>query len=488
MRLSKRIKEYHFEFKHLTVLFIVLISFQLVITLINKNSVNTLLSETRDWYQKDSAENLANLTTTSLELIIESVVSKEQLNIETERKVIQSFDIILSQQKLQHNLEEICILINHGDEIILIDNGKELFEVLLKDSKKISPVQKSQRRVIEMYKEFKNSIAESEQIHSKLINNEFNIFVPLVINGEFIGVVYMKNSTDFSFITDQIIATYDETNLIYISLILLGLLAMYFISSYTVKERDDAQILLFEEHEKNLKKQIDYDKELVFTKRIYHTHHKAEKVMGFIKDDLRSLTPQNIDETKYRVTKYSNFISRVIYDMKWFDPPVQTIRSSIYKTNLNEVISFLVDNIFLRISRSSDSFRFDLELDPDIPVLHINEYVIWEMLEPLIQNSIDHSKAENLLIKIKTIYNKQFNHTKLVIEDNGVGINSELLEISDNKIKMLFLENTSTKDRDLPMGGYGCFIAYQISKRCGWTIDAENLEKNGCKYEIIIPN
>ncbi|MBS4014409.1 MAG: histidine kinase, partial [Bacteroidetes bacterium] len=207
MRLSKRIKEYHFEFKHLTVLFIVLISFQLVITLINKNSVNTLLSETRDWYQKDSAENLANLTTTSLELIIESVVSKEQLNIETERKVIQSFDIILSQQKLQHNLEEICILINHGDEIILIDNGKELFEVLLKDSKKISPVQKSQRRVIEMYKEFKNSIAESEQIHSKLINNEFNIFVPLVINGEFIGVVYMKNSTDFSFITDQIIAT-----------------------------------------------------------------------------------------------------------------------------------------------------------------------------------------------------------------------------------------------------------------------------------------
>ncbi|MFO7524029.1 MAG: histidine kinase, partial [Ignavibacteriaceae bacterium] len=109
MEFSKKIREYHFEFKHLTVLFVVLISFQLIITLINKNSVNTLLSETKDWYQKDSAENLANLTTTSLELIIESVSSGYQLNAEEEKKIIQSFDIIFSQQKLQHNLEELCI-------------------------------------------------------------------------------------------------------------------------------------------------------------------------------------------------------------------------------------------------------------------------------------------------------------------------------------------------------------------------------------------
>jgi hypothetical protein len=488
MDFSKKIREYHFEFKHLTVLFVVLISFQLIITLINKNSVNTLLRETRDWYQKDSAENLANLTTTSLELIIESVSPGNQSTAEEERKIIQSFDIIFSQQKLQHNLEELCILINHQDEIISIDDGKNLFEVLFKDPGEISIINKSNSYVIDMYKELEYSVLRSEQIHSKLDDNKFNIFVPLVIRGEPIGVVYMKNSTDFSFITDQIIATYDETTLIYISLILLGLLAMYFISSYTVKERDDAQKLLFEEHEKNLKKQIDYEKELVFTKRIYHTHHKAEKIMGFIKDDLRSITSENMDETKYRVTKYSNFISRVIYDMKWFDPPLQTIRSDLYKTNLNEVLKFLVDNIFLRISRSSDSFRFDLSLDPEIPIVHINEFVIWEMLEPLIQNSIDHSKVENLLIKIKTSYNKELNYTKLVIEDNGIGIDPDLLELSENKIKKLFLENVSTKDRDLPQGGYGCYIAYQISKRCGWTIDAENLEHNGCKYEIIVPN
>lgn len=488
MALSKKIREYHFEFKHLTVLFVVLISFQLVITLLNKNSVNNLLSETQEWYQKDSAENLANLTTTSLELIIESVNFNEVLSSEEERKIIQSFDIIFSQQKLQHNLEELCILVNRGDEIISIDDGEDLLNVLYDNQASVEHLHAPHTEAVEMYRELKTSIINSEQIHGKISQNSFNIFVPLVIHGEFIGVVYMKNSTDFSFITDQIIATYDETTLIYISLILLGLLAMYFISSYTVKERDDAQKLLFEEHEENLKKQIDYEKELVFTKRIYHTHHKAEKVMGFIKDDLRSLTPENIDETKNRVTKYSNFISRVIYDMKWFDPPVQTIRSNVYNTDLNEVIKFLVENIFLRISRSSDSFRFNLDLDPEMPQVHINEYVIWELLEPIIQNSIDHSGAENLLITITTQFNKQLNYSKLTLMDNGTGIEPELLELSDNKIRKIFLENVSTKNRDLPTGGYGCYIAYQISKRCGWTIDVENLENRGCKFEIIIPN
>ena len=24
--------------------------------------------------------------------------------------------------------------------------------------------------------------------------------------------------------------------------------------------------------------------------------------------------------------------------------------------------------------------------------------------------------------------------------------------------------------------GYGCYIAYELSKRCGWTIDAYNLQ------------
>ena len=263
---------------------------------------------------------------------------------------------------------------------------------------------------------------------------------------------------------------------------------MYFISSYTVKERDDAQKLLLEEHKKNIKKQINYEKELVFTKRIYHTHHKAEKVMGFIKEDLRLLSPENINAVKYRVSKYSNFISRVIYDMKWFDPPVHTIRNPVFHTNLNEVIKFIVENIFLRVSSKSNVFEIEFETDNNIPLVPVNEFVVWEIIEPLIQNSIDHGGDQDIRVIIKTEYDEKTGKSKIIIRDTGKGILPELLEKNENGIKYLFVENTTTKKPGLQNTGYGCYIAYEMSKRCGWEIDAENLPAGGTIFTIIIKN
>lgn len=488
-KIVEKVKEYHFEFKHVTVLFLILFAFQLIISFINKASIKSFLNSTQEWYQKDSAEEIANLTTTSIELVLESIDSQSELTKEKQRKVIQSFDIIFSQQQLKHNIEGLYILVNSGDDVYAIDDGKTLFSFLL-DHKQIErTTDKNKLSVIGMYKKIKNELSSTEQIKSIITDKKtFNIFVPFVLRGEFIGAVYMKNTPDFSFISNQVISNYDETSIIYLSLILFGLLAMYFISSYTVKERDEAQKLLFDEHETNIKKQITYEKELIFTKRIYHTHHKAEKIMGFIKEDLRMLSPENINDVKYRVSKYSNFISRVIYDMKWYDPPLQTIRNQIFRTNLNEVIKFIVDNIFLRISTKSNAYEIKLETDPNLPVVPVNEFVVWEIVEPLIQNSIDHGGEGNLIISCKTIFDESKRKSYVIIEDNGKGIAPELLKINSNGIKNVFIENTTTKNTGLQNSGYGCYIAYEITKRCGWDIDAINLETGGCRFTITINN
>ena len=488
-KIVEKVKEYHFEFKHVTVLFLILFAFQLIISFINKASIKSFLNSTQEWYQKDSAEEIANLTTTSIELVLESIDSQSELTKEKQRKVIQSFDIIFSQQQLKHNIEGLYILVNSGDDVYAIDDGKTLFSFLL-DHKQIErTTDKNKLSVIGMYKKIKNELSSTEQIKSIITDKKtFNIFVPFVLRGEFIGAVYMKNTPDFSFISNQVISNYDETSIIYLSLILFGLLAMYFISSYTVKERDEAQKLLFDEHETNIKKQITYEKELIFTKRIYHTHHKAEKIMGFIKEDLRMLSPENINDVKYRVSKYSNFISRVIYDMKWYDPPLQTIRNQIFRTNLNEVIRFIVDNIFLRISTKSNAYEIKLETDPNLPVVPVNEFVVWEIIEPLIQNSIDHGGEGNLIISCKTIFDESKRKSYVIIEDNGKGIAPELLKINSDGIKNVFIENTTTKNTGLQNSGYGCYIAYEITKRCGWDIDAINLETGGCRFTITINN
>ena len=485
-KLLEKFKQYHFELRHLTVLFVILFAFQLIVSFINKSSIKNFIGNTQSWYQKDSAEELANITSTSLELLLESINPKTKPGNKEADRIIQSFDIIFSQQVLKHNIQEICILVKMNDEIYAIDDGKILFSFLF-DSNKTLPINQIHEKAVSMYREIEKEINENEQIKSILTDVQtFHVFVPFVLRGEFIGTVYMKNTPDFSFLSSQIIGNYDETSVIYLSLILLGLLAMYFISSYTVKERDDAQKLLLEEHKKNIKKQINYEKELVFTKRIYHTHHKAEKVMGFIKEDLRLLSPENINAVKYRVSKYSNFISRVIYDMKWFDPPVHTIRNPVFHTNLNEVIKFIVENIFLRVSSKSNVFEIEFETDNNIPLVPVNEFVVWEIIEPLIQNSIDHGGDQDIRVIIKTEYDEKTGKSRIIIRDTGKGILPELLEKNENGIKYLFVENTTTKKPGLQNTGYGCYIAYEMSKRCGWEIDAENLPAGGTIFTIII--
>jgi len=485
----EKFREYHFEFKHLTVLFIILLSFQIIVSFVNKSSITTFLSNTKKWYQTDAVEKIANLTAASLELIMESVDIQSEISKEEKVRIIQSFNIIFSQQLLQHNIEGLCIFISRRDTLYAIDEGTTLFAFL--NDEKIEKQNSTAyiSAATELYKSLDEQLRSEEQITSiPDSRNALHVFVPFVIRGEYVGSVYMKNNPDFSLISDQLIARHDETTIIYVSLILLGFILMYFISSYTVKERDEAQKRFFIEHEENLKKQITHEKEMAFTKRIYHTHHKAEKIMGFIKEDLNQLDKENIEKINYRITKYSNFISRVIYDMKWFDPPVQTIRGAMYKTNLNEVLKFLVNNIFLRVSRISDSFNFNLKFDDNLPDVAVNEFVIWELLEPLIQNCIEHSGEGQIEVSIESSYDERNNKSYIVISDNGKGIKPELLEKDDRGVARMFKENISTKDSDLQNEGYGCFIAYQISKRCGWEVGAENNSEGGCTYKITILN
>lgn len=489
-QLFDRLKKYHFEFKHLTVLFIGLIIFQLILSFVHKASLRDFVNSTQEWYQKHSAERVANLTSTTLELLLETSRLNKTIAEEDKRKIIQFFDIILNQQILQQNVEEICLLVRDGKKIRAIDNGKILYEYLF-EHKIIQPDStNAHAQAIKMYESVKSELQKSEQIINILSDKQtYHIFVPFVPSGEFLGALYLRNSPDVSFIQRELISNYEETSIIYSALFLLGLLAMYYISTYTVKERDETQRLLLDEHERNIKQQIDHDKEAMFTKRIYHTHHKAEKVMGFIKEDLRSLSAENINDVKYRVTKYSNFISRVIYDMKWFDPPIQTIRNAAFKTDLNEVITFIVNNIFNRTSRKSGSFEIKLDIDRTVPPININEFVVWEVLEPLIQNSIDHGGDIALQINVISKYNPKSKQTVLEICDNGPGIREELLEKDEHGIKKLFLENVTTKIEDQSSSGYGCYIAYQISKeRCGWEIDAENHASGGSRFIITIPN
>ena len=101
-------------------------------------------------------------------------------------------------------------------------------------------------KVLEFYRAKRIKLKISEKITSTLMNQKtFNILVPFVPDGEYLGVMYMKITPDFSFLTEEVNSNFDKVALIYTTLIIIGLTAIFMVSSHAVKERNEAQQKLF---------------------------------------------------------------------------------------------------------------------------------------------------------------------------------------------------------------------------------------------------
>lgn len=489
-KISEKISQYKFQIRHITTLLVILIVFQLILAFVQKSLVNSFLNETQTWYQKYSAERLAIVTSTSMELLFENLFMGKSISDYEERKIVYSFNVIFKQQLIQKSVEDISLVLLKDHRIYVIDSGQQLYAYLTNQLEPYQEKNSVHSEGVKLFLSMRDQMRASEIIFSTVKNNKtFNLLVPFVPDGEYLGVMYMRITPDFSFLTTEVSANFDKVSMVYSFLILIGLIIIFYFSSLAVKERNEAQAKLFEEHEENIKKQIRLEKESLFTKRIYHTHHKTEKIIGFIKDDVRQMQTSNIDDLKKRVVTYSNFISRMIYDMKWYDQDINTIVNPMFRTNINEVIKFIVDHIFLRISSKNEMFNFELQLDDKLPLVHVNEFVVWEILEPLMQNSIDHSRKESVTVRVYTEYDPINHLSHIHISDDGVGIQQELLELGADGIKRIFLENESTKKIEGANSGYGCYIAYQMAvEKCAWTLDVDNLTAGGCRFTIGIKN
>ncbi len=486
MGLIKRIREHSFELQHFIILFIILAIFQFALTYLNKFSSHSLLSKTMELYKKDSAEKIANLSTTTLELLLENNLDKDRSDINSE-DIVEAFNIIFSQQMLQENINEICILISQDNRVYAIDDGYNLYSYFF--LQQTPSFQTEQHKfAVEKFQHIDSEIEQSEKIISVMgEDHSFYNFVPLVLRGEYQGAVYIKITPNIDSISQGISASYNQMSILFTSLIMFGLLAMFYITSFTVEERDETREMLFRENEKKLKRDVEYEKESLFTKRIYHVHHKAEKVMGFIKEEIRNLTADNIETFKYVTSKYANFVSRVIYDMKWYDAPIHATRNPMFNSNINEILRFIVENIFNRVYGSDSGYQFEMDLDENLKNVSINEYVIWEVLEPLIQNCIEHNESD-IVVTIRTRYDKKRRRGQIFIMDDGQGILPELLKRDDDGVQKIFKEHFTSKE-DKVNSGYGCYIASEIAKRkCGWELYADNRDSGGAIIKITIPN
>jgi len=484
-----KLTQYRFEIRHILVLLIVLTLFQVILALFQKSLLDNFLTGTQSWFQKYHAERVAIVTSATLEILFQNQQRQQAAGDVQEHTTIYSFNIFVKQQVVQPGVEEISLFLLRDRRVYAVRNGQDLYDFFLQ---KLAPVATDSASVrspgLRLFLASERELRDREKVLSTVINQKtFDVLVPFVPDGEYVGAMYMRVTPDFTFLTDEVRSNFDAVALTFSALILVGLIGIFLVSSRAVRDRDAAQRQLFAEHQEYLATQIRFEKESLFTKRIYHTHHKAEKIIGFIKEDVRRMSPDNLDLFKRRVITYSNFISRIIYDMKWYDQDINTIVNPIFHTDVNGVIRFIVDNVFLRISSKNEMFDFRLDLDPALPPVHVNEFIVWEILEPLIQNSIDHSGRSRVEIRLRTRYDSAAKMSYIVIEDNGVGIKPDLLEPDTRGTPRLFLAEETTRRSEGVHSGYGCYIAHQLAvQKCGWSLKAENLPEGGCRFTIGI--
>jgi len=487
MKLSAESRRFHFNIRHIILIFVITFLFLAVSSYVNTLSKNNLFSRTTDIYRKNSIENLADLTATSLELLLEQVIINPDQYSEDKQSTIHGFDMILSQQTLRENIKEICILIYHNDAVFAIDNGNELYSYFVENELPPDFKQQLHRLAIKIFRSVEDKIQSEEDIYSFTDEDHlFHIIVPMMLEGEYSGVLYMRIGIDYRVLIKEISISYSNVSIIFTALIMLGLLSMFYLSSFMLKERDSTLRQLYEEKRTQLKRNIELQKEQLFARRIYHTHHKAEKIMGYIKKDLRNLEPGNLKEGVLKISKFAGFIQRIIYDMKSYNPPINTIRNPAFHSDINSIIEFIVKNLYGRPEQFGNLEKITTSLDKAMPVVHINEYVIWEILEPLIYNSIDHNPDGKVTINIQTKYDRGQNTSTVTIDDNGIGIDQTMLDKNKEGVQNIFLEHTSNKNLSENLG-YGCYIAYQICKhRCAWDLTAMNNANGGARFRLTI--
>ncbi len=484
-----KFSQYRFDINQMIVFFVVLISFQVLLAFFQKSLLTDFLNDAQRWFQKYYAERVAIVTSASLENLFENQQRMRTEGRIDEAQMIYSVNVIFKQLVLQRSIEDISLILLKDGRTYLVSNGQQMndfFKGTLGPYETGPPG--TNNSGIAYFAVVKDEMLRSERIISEVVDQKtFNVLVPFVPYGEYLGVLYIRVSPDFTLLTDEVQSNFDRVSLAFSSLVFIGLIVMYIVSTGAVRERNEVQERLLAEHQVNLKKQIQLEKESVFTKRIYHTHHKAEKIMGFIKNDVRRMEPANLDEMKKRVIAYSNFISRIIYDMKWYDQDINTIVNPVFHSNINAIIEFIVQNVFLRISSQNDMFAFTFNLDKRMPTVPVNEFIIWEILEPLIQNSIDHGRKFPLNISIATTYDVNARTSTVCIADDGVGFAEDLLTVDSNGVKKLFAEKEQAEGMASSHSGYGCYIAYQMAVgKCGWKLDAENKPGGGCSFTIKI--
>lgn len=191
-------------------------------------------------------------------------------------------------------------------------------------------------------------------------------------------------------------------------------------------------------------------------------------------------TKQELMEIGKTIDDKSNYMLRLIEDFTLsFQLKNDTADIIFENTELNSLIHKVLKKY--KMDLTIDGYTIQYKQQEKEVHLAINKRLFERMLDNLIYNAINHNPVgTNIEVMTKRVIEQ--NQIKIMIKDNGVGMNEDTL----NHLFDRYYRGTNTEER-IEGTGLGMSIALQIAKAHGGTIDVESRENEGTTAIILLP-
>ncbi len=186
----------------------------------------------------------------------------------------------------------------------------------------------------------------------------------------------------------------------------------------------------------------------------------------------RKSTDPKFIEYLETILKNTERISKIVREL------VDIAKPSSYEAgivNLNEIIRNAAE--FVKYDRRSKNVNLELELDPQLPELHLVADQLLQVFINVLINAVDALTEQNDKIIIRSFRNG--NDIKIQFEDNGIGI-------PDEHLKRIFEPFFTTKEVGKGTG-LGLSVSYGIIKNFNGSIGVKSTPGKGSIFTISLP-
>ena len=149
------------------------------------------------------------------------------------------------------------------------------------------------------------------------------------------------------------------------------------------------------------------------------------------------------------------------------------------KTVAHELINKAINNINLPIAEKNGQLEIHLNAKNDL--IMADEVHFTNLINNLLDNAVKYSKTEGLLVKITT--ENKSNALKIIIEDNGIGMNKETL----NRIFEKFYRAHTGNIHNVKGFGLGLSYVKTMVEAHQGTIKADSILGKGSTFTVSIP-